>query len=88
MVGIKLKDLNPEKLSKAQGVLELFECMGITEDMLDEIKNLPQMKKELAELREFRARVIDSQNISSQEKIIKNVFGGKVEEFNPDGKGN
>ena len=89
MVVQKIKDIDVKKLKSAQGVMAVFELLGITEDDLLLLKKIPAMEAELAELREFKTSVIrtlDVQNRGEQRpvsKVIGEVYGKPTKEFNP-----
>lgn len=92
-----LLDIKTRDLKNAHKIMKALTILGISENDLLEIKNIPEMKKELEELRQFKESVIrENRNEisnSKKEKVMTmedlvEVFGGKVEEFNPNGKGN
>lgn len=93
MVVQKIKDIDVKKIKEAKGVLAILELLGLTEDDLLLLKEIPAIKEELAELREFKESVIRVQRAESAGKVTKSVqdqirdaFKSKVEEFNPNGK--
>ena len=90
MVVQKIKDINIKNLKYAQGVMEVLELLGITEDDLLLLKEIPAMKAELEELRDFKERVIrtiDTKNASKDvkpaSKVVSDVYGTPTKEFNP-----
>ena len=89
MVALKIKDIDPKKLKKAQGVLAFLELLGITEEDLLKIKDIPAMEAELAELREFKtsvSRTIDTRVSNTQKpttQALQEAFNQEIKEFNP-----
>lgn len=93
----KLLDIKPSDLKNAHKIMSALAILGISEEDLLKIKNIPEMEKEIAELREFKQNIIrEAKNEAAASKNDKTMtmediveaFGGKVEEFDPDGKGN
>lgn len=90
---VRIADIDAKKLKRAQGFLEALELLELTEEDLLMLKRIPDMMKELAELREFKESVMLAQRNSASaeqsrklnEYIIQG-FGGKVEEFDPYGR--
>lgn len=95
-LGKKLLDIRPSDLKNAHKIMSALSILGISEEDLLKIKNIPEMEKEIAELREFKQNVIreaknetaSNNSKSLNMKELAEVFGGKVEEFDPYGKGN
>ncbi len=89
MVVQKIKDIDPKKLKKAQGAIALLELLGITEEDLLKIKDIPAMEQELADLREFKTSVIrtlDTKTASNKKpttEALKDAFNQEIKEFNP-----
>lgn len=90
MVVQKLKDLDIEKVKMAKEVMAILEVLGIDEDDLLLLKEMPAMKAELEELRQFKADVIRTlevknanNDVKSASEIVKRVYKGEVKEFNP-----
>lgn len=90
MVTQKIKDIDLKKLKSAKGVMAVLELLGITEEDLLLLKDIPAMKTELEELREFKAkteRTLEAKatNTGSKSiaKVISDVYGKPSKEFNP-----
>ena len=90
MVAQKIKDIDIKKLKSAKGVMAVFELLGITEDDLLLIKDIPQMRKELEELRDFKAkteRTLENkaENVGKKalSESISDVFKKPSKEFRP-----
>ena len=90
MVTQKIKDIDLKKLKSAKGVMAVLELLGIAEEDLLLLKDIPAMKAELAELREFKAkteRTLETKatNTTSKSiaKVISDVYGKPSKEFNP-----
>lgn len=90
MVTQKIKDIDLKKLKSAKGVMAVLELLGIAEEDLLLLKDIPAMKAELEELREFKAkteRTLDTKatNTGSKPiaKVISDVYGKPSKEFNP-----
>ena len=87
----KLLDIKPSDLKNAHKIMSALAILGISEEDLLKIKNIPEMEKEIAELKEFKQNVIreakneaaSNNNKSLNMKELAEVFGGKVEEFDP-----
>lgn len=93
----KLLDIKTSELRKARKIMKALSILGISECDLLEIKNIPEMKKEIIELRTFKESVLreNRNEISASKKDsvmtmqeMMEAYAGKVEEFNPNGKGN
>lgn len=93
-LGKKVLNITPRELKDAQRIIKSLEIIGITEDDLLEVKKIPAMKQELAELREFKSQILrivnNEASSSSQDKFsikkMMEAFTKEVEEFDPDGK--
>ena len=93
-LGKKVLNITPRELKDAQRIIKSLEIIGISEDDLLELKNIPAMKQELTELREFKSQVLRTANneagSANQDKFsikkMMEAFTEEVEEFNPDGK--
>ena len=90
---MRIRDIDAKKLKKAQGFLFCMEILGIAEEDLLLLKEIPAMKAELAELRQFKedamkekANALASVDKKSVAQAIKEQFGKGVEEFNPYGR--
>lgn len=96
MVGQKIKEISIRKLLRAKKVLAVFEILGISEDDLKQIKEIPALKEELAklrkenvELREFKDKAMKTlektgdKSVKSQSEVVKDVYTSKTKEFRP-----
>lgn len=90
MVTQKIKDIDLKKLKSAKGVMAVLELLGIAEEDLLLLKDIPAMKTELEELREFKAKTertletkATSTGTKSVAKTISDVYGKTSKEFNP-----
>lgn len=89
MVNQKIKDIDPKKLKHAKGAIALLELLGITEEDLVLLKDIPAMKTELEELRTFKTevlRTISTQSSNTKKPladVIQGVYGQPTKEFNP-----
>ena len=90
MVVQKIIDIDVKKMKHAKGVMAVLELLGISEEDLLLLKEIPAMKEELAELREFKSNVLRtlSNQTSNDEKkpvsqVVKDVYGTPTKEFNP-----
>lgn len=90
MVTQKISDIDVKKLKHAKGVMAVLELLGLTEEDLLLLKEIPNMKAELEELREFKAKVnrtldnkVDNANVKTPSELIKDSFNSPVKEFNP-----
>ena len=90
MVKTKLKDLDLEQVKMAKEVIAVLAVLGIDEDDLLLLKEIPAMKQELAELRQFKADVthtLDTRanNVDAKPagEVVKKVYKSEVKEFNP-----
>jgi hypothetical protein len=98
MVRQPLREIDVKKLKMAKEVLSFLEVLGIKEEDLDNLVNIPSLvskieslEKRIEELEEFKTAVIrTSKNEIKGEKsvseMIKEAFKGGVEEFNPYGR--
>lgn len=91
-IAMRIKDIDAKKLKKAQGFLFCMEILGISEEDLLALKEIPAMKAELEELRSFKEEIVrerkaGAENVGKKtiEQTIKEGFGKSVEEFNPYG---
>lgn len=95
-LGKQLLEIEPRDIKKARKIMEALLVLGISENDLLEIKSLPAIKKELAELQSYVANVqlanrnnkqneLDELDSFSIKKAIE-AYTGSVEEFNPNGK--
>ena len=90
----KLLDIKTSDLKNAHKIMSALAILGISEEELLEIKNIPLMKQELAELREFKSQVLRTMNneasVARQDSFsigkMMEAFTEEVEEFNPNGK--
>ncbi len=92
-MALRIRDIDPKKLKEAKAFLSAMELLGITEEDLLAMKEIPAMKAELSELREFKEDVVRERRAGAEgagkktiEQQIKEGFGKPVEEFNPYGK--
>ena len=90
MVKQKIKDINGKLLKNAQGVMAVLELLGLDEDDLLLLKEIPQMKEQIKELEEFKQttlRTLSNQASGGSGKsisqIINDVYGKDTKEFNP-----
>lgn len=88
MVVQKIKDINPWKIRQAKGVMAVLELLGITEEDLLLLKEIPAIKKELEELREFKDKTLRTIENKSEDnkavgKVVKDVYNTQTKEFNP-----
>lgn len=88
MVKTKIKDIDLKKLKYAKGAVALLELLGIDEEDLLLLKEIPAMKQELAELREFKKeviRTIETKNNSTAKPLaeISKGYLKPIKEFNP-----
>lgn len=90
MVVQKIKDIDVKKMKSAKGVMAVLELLGISEDDLLLLKEIPAMKEELKELKEFKAKMertieTKSENVGKKpvSKIVSDVYNPKTKEFNP-----
>ena len=90
MVTQKIKDIDLKKLKSAKGVMAVLELLGIAEEDLLLLKDIPAMKTELEELREFKSkteRTLETKatNTGSKSvaKVISDVYAKPSKEFNP-----
>ena len=81
MVVQKIKDIDIKKMKSAKGVMAVLELLGISEDDLILLKQIPAMRKELEELREFKEKTertieVKSENIGKKSvaQAIKDVY--------------
>lgn len=90
-------DIKTSELQKARKIMKALSILGISECDLLEIKNIPQIKNEILDLRKFKENVLreNRNEISASKKSsvmtmqeMMEAYAGKVEEFNPNGKGN
>lgn len=93
MVTQKIKDIDPRKIKEAKPVMAALELLGLDESDLLLLKEIPQMKAELAELRLFRESQIRAMRAEGQSRAEKplsqqmsEMFSQKTEEFYPDGR--
>lgn len=90
MVVQKLKELDIEKVKMAKDVMAVLEVLGIDEDDLLLLKQIPAMLAELKELRQFKEdvkRTLEVKNnnkdVKSAGEVVKNVYKGEIKEFDP-----
>lgn len=90
MVVQKIKDIDIKKMKSAKGVMAVLELLGISEDDLLLLKEIPAMRKELEELREFKEKTertieVKAENIGKKSvaQAIKDVYNKPSKEFNP-----
>ena len=90
MVTQKISEIDVKKLKSAKGVMAVLELLGLSEEDLLLLKEIPAMKAEIKELREFKEktlRTIDNKNENAGGKpigqAIKDVYGKPSKEFNP-----
>ena len=88
MVVQKIKEIDVKKIKQAQGVMAVFELLGITEEDLVLLKEIPTMKAELEELREFKTQVLNTITNKNEAKksaseVIMQAYGKPPKEFNP-----
>lgn len=82
------------ELFKAKKIMKALEILGISEDDLLLIKEIPTMMAELNELKQFKEdsiRTARNENIAEQDlfptiKQMKKMYTQPIEEFNPNGK--
>lgn len=51
---VEIKKITPKALKNAQKILGCMEIIGVTQEELQLIKEIPTMQKEIAELLEFK----------------------------------
>lgn len=90
MVVQKLKELDIEKVKMAKDVMAVLEVLGIDEDDLLLLKEIPAVLAELKELRQFKVdvtRTLEVKNgntdVKSAGEVVKKVYKGDIKEFNP-----
>ena len=90
MVVQKIKDIEIKKMKSAKGVMAVLELLGISEDDLLLLKEIPARREELKELREFKEKTertieVKSENIGKKSvaQAIKDVNNKPSKEFNP-----
>lgn len=90
MVRKSIKEIDVKKLKKAKGVMAVLELLDISEDDLLLLKEIPAIKQELEELRDFKAkatRTLEGKAENSGKKsvgeVVKSVYKGEQKEFNP-----
>lgn len=90
MVVQRIKDIDPKSIKSAKGVMAVLELLGISEDDLAYIKEIPGILKELEGLKEFKAkteRTIEAKAANAGAKpvaqIIKDNYLKPNKEFNP-----
>ena len=90
MVVQKLKELDIEKVKMAKDVMAVLEVLGIDEDDLLLLKEIPAMLAELKELRQFKEdvkRTLEVKNnnkdVKSAGEVVKSVYKGEIKEFDP-----
>lgn len=90
MVVQKIKEIDPKLLKSAKGVMAVLELLGITEDDLSLIRDIPGIKAELEELRTFKIKTertlnnkIENGDVKPIGQTIKDVYGKQSKEFNP-----
>ena len=83
MVAQKLKELDIEKVKMAKDVMAVLEVLGIDEDDLLLLKEIPAMLAELKELRQFKVdvtRTLEVKNanndVKSAGEVVKKVYKG------------
>lgn len=96
MVTQKIKELDPKKLKQAQKVLAIFELMGIKEEDLDNIRQIPAIIKSVNDMANTLASVVKilknetsggmTNGKDSIQKRIHKQFGDKTEGFFVNGK--
>lgn len=93
MVVQRIKDIDVKKLKSAKGVMAVMELLGISEEDLILIKEIPAMKSELEELREFKAKTLrtlegkaENIDVKPVSQTIKDVYGKPSKEFKPHGE--
>ena len=90
MVVQKIKDIDIKKMKSAKGVMAVLELLGISEDDLLLLKEIPAMREELKELREFKEKTertieVKAENIGKKSvaQAIKDVYNKPSKEFKP-----
>ncbi len=90
MVVQKIIDIDVKKMKNAKGVMAVLELLGISEDDLLLLKEIPAMKAELAELREFKEKTLRTLEVKADNsskkpvgQVVKDVYGKPSKEFNP-----
>lgn len=90
MVVQRIKEINPKLLKSAKGVMAVLELLGLTEDDLLLLKEIPSMQEELKELREFKSKTertlnnkVENANVKPIAQAVKDVYGKPSKEFNP-----
>ncbi len=94
MVSQKIKDISQKGLKMAKGVMATLELLGLDEDDLLLLKEIPAMREEIASLKEqcskLRKEVSGEQSKAARGKTpaeqLTEMFSEPVEEFNPYGK--
>lgn len=93
MVSQKIKDISPKGLKAAKAVMAVLELLGLDEDDLMALKEIPTMKAEIDGLKKenesLRKAVLASQDPYREKSVsqqLTELFAGKTEEFRPDGR--
>lgn len=98
MVKQEIKNIDPRKLKKAKKLFALLELIGITEKDFELLGDIPQLKKDIAEFKEWKEEQIrvqrnEANNVDGkigkiQEALKRQAFNKKVEEFDFNGERN
>lgn len=90
----KLLDIKPKEFRETRKVLRALSVLGLTQEDLMVIKEIPQMKSKIAELEEFKRQVTrtaaedenKAMNPFATLKELGEVFGTPTREYDPDAK--
>lgn len=93
MVSQKIRDISPKGLRAAKGVMATLELLGLDEDDLLLLKEIPAMRGEIEALKEeneaLKKAVMAAQEPRKEKTLaqqMSEMFAGKTEEFRPDGR--
>lgn len=84
---VEIKKITPRELKNAKKILGCMEIIGVTQEELQLIKEIPNMQKAISELLAFKESVIkqnvqeyNQQNSQNYADLVKDFK--EVEEFN------
>ena len=75
MVVQHIKDIDIKKLKQAKAVLAVLELLGLTENDLLLLKDVPAMQARIIELEEFKEQVMRAQRMENSGKTATKKTG-------------